>query len=76
MRDNQIRNALLRERYNTYRLTHYKPSHQEIAKHTGIDYSYFLHWKNGRRDMGDVKLTALELFLDEQERPLIENTPT
>lgn len=62
----RYRNDELRIRFTVFYDGNFKPNLHEVTDAIGINYSYFIRWKNDKLDLGQRKLDALEAFLESQ----------
>lgn len=54
-----MNNNTVRDEFNKWWDDMDKPSLPRVTKRIGINYDYFLHWRAGRKNMGDDKLNKV-----------------
>lgn len=62
------RNERLRTEFKEYLETYFYPRVSLIAKHIGVNYTYLIDFKQGRKEAGDELLNKVEQFLKEYNR--------
>lgn len=62
------KNKLLREEFEKFYISNYKPNQKEICIKIGIDFSNFYKWRNGNQEYGIVNLKKVEQFLETQKQ--------